>query len=57
MWGPSIKFESAWCVSVTVCLQLQLGEVDETIFKRVMGITPADAEWDELPEGVGVEPE
>jgi hypothetical protein len=45
----------AW--AARVCLQLRLKEIDQDTFKRVMGLTAADADWDELPEGVGVEPE
>jgi hypothetical protein len=51
--------EPCACIALVafVCLQLRLKEVDEATFKRVMGLTEDDADWNELPPGVGVEPE
>jgi hypothetical protein len=40
-----------------ICVQVELGELDEATYRRIMGVQRQDLREPELPEGMGVEPE
>jgi len=48
----------AACVNLCVCgLQVKLGEMTEELRRRILGMTDEDFHDEELPPGMGVEPE
>jgi hypothetical protein len=44
-------------ILIVLCVQVELGELDEATYRRIMGIQRQDLREPELPEGMGVEPE